>query len=160
MICDACHGERIDPGTQTVCLRCGGTGDGPKYRWTLGDLREATVARQKEWCPDQSEQPDLSFRAMELGGEAGEAAEAFETAMILAGLHRSVGRSLNVAKKIERERHGWRGSRATTQDLAAELADVVICADLMALAAGIDLMGAVRDKFNATTDKAGLTVKL
>lgn len=108
-------------------------------KWTLADLRDATVRRQAEWC-DNDATPDLAFRAMELAGEVGEAC--------------------NVAKKLERERHGWRGSRATLDDLAQEIADVVICADLMALAAGIDLMEAVRAKFNATTDKVGLTVKL
>jgi NTP pyrophosphatase (non-canonical NTP hydrolase) len=128
--------------------------------WTLADLRNATIQRQAEWCTNPNEPPDLSFRAMELGGEAGECADAFEAAMMLVGLHRSVGRTLNVAKKIERERHDWRGSRATKEDLAAELADVVICVDLMALTAGIDLMSAVRDKFNATSEKVGLSTKL
>lgn len=101
-------------------------------------LREAGVRRQREWCPDV--QPDLSFRAVELGGEVGEA--------------------LNVIKKLERERHGWRGSRATLADLAEELADVVICADLAAQAAGIDLGAAVRAKFDATSTKNGLSVFL
>lgn len=107
--------------------------------WTLADLREANVRRQAEWCSN-GEVPDLSFRGLELAGEVGEAC--------------------NVAKKLERERLGWRGSRSTKDDLATELADVVICADLMAIAAGVELMSAVRDKFNATTDKVGLTTKL
>ena len=109
--------------------------------WTLADLRAANETRQIEWCKGgDALTTDLAFRAMELGGETGEA--------------------LNVAKKLERERHGWPGSRATVHDLALELADVVICADLMALAAGIDLMAAVRAKFNAVTDKIGLTTYL
>lgn len=106
--------------------------------WTLADLRAANEKRQIEWCGDRVN--DLSFRAMELGGEVGEA--------------------LNVAKKLVRERNGWRGSRATTQDLALELADVIICADLVAECEGIDLMAAVREKFNETTDKIGLTTYL
>lgn len=110
-----------------------------RLTWTLADPRDATIHRQAEWCSN-GENPDLSFRAMELAGETGEAC--------------------NVAKKLVREAHGWRGSRATLDDLAMELADVVICADLMALAAGVDLMGAVRCKFNLTTDNVGLTVKL
>lgn len=48
-------------------------------KWTLADLREANMRRQEEWCPDTL--PDLAFRGLELGGEAGEA--------------------LNVIKKIE-----------------------------------------------------------
>lgn len=101
-------------------------------------LREAGIQREREWCAEV--QPDLSFRAVELGGEVGEA--------------------LNIVKKLERERHGWRGSRATLADLAEELADVVICADLAAMAAGIDLGAAVRAKFNATSEKNGLSATL
>lgn len=104
----------------------------------LKDLHAANIARQAEWCPDQV--PDLSFRGNELGGECGEAQ--------------------NVIKKLERERLGWRGSRASLDDLAQELADVVICADLCAVTAGIDLGAAVVAKFNATSEKVGLTTKL
>lgn len=104
----------------------------------LRDLHAANIARQAEWCPDQV--PDLSFRGNELGGECGEAQ--------------------NVIKKLERERQGWRGSRATKDDLADELADVVICADLCAVTADIDLGAAVRRKFNATSDKQGLSIRL
>jgi NTP pyrophosphatase (non-canonical NTP hydrolase) len=105
---------------------------------TLRTLHEANIARQAEWCPDQV--PDLSFRGNELAGETGEAC--------------------NVIKKLERERQGWRGSRATLADLAEELADVVICADLCAVTAGIDLDAAVVAKFNATSDKVGISVRL
>ncbi len=101
-------------------------------------LREANIARQAEWCPDQV--PDLSFRGNELAGETGEAC--------------------NVIKKLERERQGWRGSRATKADLAEELADVVICADLCAVTAGIDLSAAVVAKFNAASEKQGLATRL
>jgi NTP pyrophosphatase (non-canonical NTP hydrolase) len=107
-------------------------------KWTLADLRAANVERQQEWCPDQK--PDLSFRGNELGGETGEA--------------------LNVIKKLERERLGWVGSRATLDQLADELADVVICADLAAMAAGVDLQAAVRRKFNATSEANGLRTRL
>jgi len=103
-------------------------------------LREANVARQEAWCAGGDPEPDLAFRGVELAGEVGEA--------------------LNVIKKIERERRGWRGSRATLDDLAGELADVVICADLAALAAGIDLDAAVVRKFNATSEKVGLPQRL
>lgn len=106
--------------------------------WTLSDLRRANIERQAEWCPDQV--PDLSFRGNELAGETGEAC--------------------NVIKKLERERHGWRGSRATAEHLAAELADVVICADLAAMAAGVDLYEAVSAKFDATSMSNGLSTRL
>jgi NTP pyrophosphatase (non-canonical NTP hydrolase) len=104
----------------------------------LHDLRRANEERQAVWCPDQV--PDLSFRAVELAGEVGEAC--------------------NVIKKLERERLGWRGSRDTVAHLAEELADVVICADLCAMSAGIDLGAAVVAKFNATSEKVGLPTRL
>lgn len=105
---------------------------------TFGALRAANAARQELWCPDQK--PDLSFRGNELAGETGEAC--------------------NVIKKLERERRGWRGSRATIQDLAEELADVVICADLVAHSAGIDLGAAVTFKFDKSSEKIGLPTRL
>lgn len=105
---------------------------------TLAQLREANVKRQAIWCSD--EVPDLSFRGNELAGETGEAN--------------------NVIKKLERERLGWRGSRDTVEHLAEELADVVICADLCAITAGIDLSAAVVAKFNATSVKVGIDVTL
>ncbi|AEH79688.1 MazG nucleotide pyrophosphohydrolase domain superfamily [Sinorhizobium meliloti SM11] len=105
---------------------------------TLSDLQAAHVERQEEWCPDQK--PDLSFRGNEMAGEVGEAC--------------------NVIKKLERERHGWRGSRATKEQLAEELADVVHTAVLCAITAGIDLEPAVIDKFNSTSEKNGLASRI
>jgi NTP pyrophosphatase (non-canonical NTP hydrolase) len=109
-----------------------------EMKLSFESLRDANTERQAVWCPEQV--PDLSFRGVELAGEVGEA--------------------LNVIKKLERERLGWRGSRATLADLADELADVVICADLAAISAGIDLGEAVRRKFNATSRKVGIPVLL
>lgn len=80
-------------------------------------LREANIARQAEW--DAGNSITLLYRAIELAGEAGEAC--------------------NLVKKLERERLGIRGSRANLSELAAELADVIICCDLIAMQAGIDL---------------------
>lgn len=111
---------------------------GEQEALTLTALRQANIDRQNEWCHDQH--PDLSYRGNELGGEVGEA--------------------LNTIKKLERERLGWCGSRSTVEALAEELADVVICADLCAITAGIDLDAAVVAKFNATSDKVGISVRL
>ncbi len=105
---------------------------------TYPTLREANTARQKEW--DAGNQITLAYRGNELAGEVGEAC--------------------NVLKKLERERLGIRGSRATKEQLAEELADVVICADLIAMDAGIDLDAAVRSKFNATSEKVGLRTRM
>ncbi|HWW46577.1 MAG TPA: MazG-like family protein [Xanthobacteraceae bacterium] len=105
----------------------------------LGDLRSANKARQAEW--DADSQITLSFRGNELAGEVGEAC--------------------NVIKKLERERLGINGSRASKAQLAEELADVVICADLIAMDVGVDLLNvAVPAKFNATSEKVGLRTRL
>jgi len=101
-------------------------------------LRDANKTRQAEWDP--SDQITLGFRGLELGGEVGEAQ--------------------NVIKKLERERMGIRGSRDTLEHLAEELADVVICADLVAMHAGVDLANAVQAKFNATSEKVGLKTRI
>lgn len=101
-------------------------------------LRAANVARQLEW--DNEGRIDAAYRGNELAGEVGEAC--------------------NVIKKLERERRGIRGSRATVAELADELADVVICADLIAMQYGIDLDAAVARKFNATSEKVALDTRL
>jgi NTP pyrophosphatase (non-canonical NTP hydrolase) len=101
-------------------------------------LRSANIERQKEW--DGGTETSLSYRGNELAGEVGEAC--------------------NIIKKLERERLGRRGSRATAQQLADELADVVICVDLVAMQLGIDMDAAVRAKFNSTSEKVGLSVFL
>jgi NTP pyrophosphatase (non-canonical NTP hydrolase) len=102
------------------------------------DLRAANLARQAEW--DTDGQITLSYRGNELAGEVGEAC--------------------NIIKKLERERMGIAGSRATLAELAEELADVIICADLIAMQLGIDLDRAVAEKFNKTSEKVGLTTRL
>lgn len=101
-------------------------------------LREGHLSRMREWCPQG--QPDLSFRGNELAGETGEAC--------------------NVIKKLERERLGYRGSRATVQELADELADVIIVADMIAHDAGLELGPAIIGKFNATSEKYGFATRI
>lgn len=105
----------------------------------LKKLSEANTERQKEWDPE-GKTSGLTYRAAELAGEAGEAA--------------------NILKKLERERLGIRGSRATKEQLAEELADVVICASLAANVCDIDLWSAVVMKFNKTSEAVGLTMRL
>jgi NTP pyrophosphatase (non-canonical NTP hydrolase) len=101
-------------------------------------LRHASSERQKEW--DADNKVDLTYRSNELAGEVGELC--------------------NVVKKIVRERLGIRGTRDTIEHLAEELADVVICADLLAMHEGIDLGESVRAKFNATSEKYGLKERI
>lgn len=126
-------------------------------------LREANIARQAEW--DTDDQITLAFRGNEMAGEVGEALEAALSRILslgqLVGLASASGRASNIIKKLERERMGIKGSRATLDELAQELADIVICADLVAMSAGIELMEqAVPDKFNATSEKVGLMTRL
>lgn len=115
----------------------GGTTAAPQSL-TLRALRNANERRQREW--DKAGGIDASYRGNELAGEVGEAC--------------------NVIKKLERERLGIRGSRATVAQLAEELADVVICVDLIAQHYEVDLGEAVVAKFNATSEKVGLSTRL
>ena len=71
-----------------------------------------------------------------------------------------MGEAQNVIKKLERERLGWRGSRDTLEHLAEELADGVICIDLIAMDCDINLWKAIRSKFNATSKKYGLEARI
>ena len=121
----------------------------------LAALRIANASRQAEWDKDNG--IGLAYRGNELAGEVGEALENAVDVILMAA---AAGRASNIVKKIERERLGIRGSRATVTDLAAELADVVICVDLIAMGLGIDLGAAVVDKFNATSAKVGLATRL
>lgn len=104
----------------------------------LATLRRVNGERAEAWLMGQKSDP--LFWAVELGGEVGEI--------------------LNVVKKLVREELGWLGSRATTQDLADEIADGIICLDSLARHYGIDLASAVAAKFNATSDKNGFPHKI
>lgn len=103
------------------------------------ELRHANLARQAEW--DAGAQITPTYRCTELAGEIGEAC--------------------NIVKKLERERLGIRGSRSTVTALGEELADGVICLDLLAMDYGIDLLGhEVPKKFNATSEANGLKTRM
>lgn len=102
-------------------------------------LRDANTQRHLEWS--NSDQPySLLYRATELSGEVGELC--------------------NVIKKIERERMGLVGSRANMEELAQELADVIIAADLLAMDLGLDMAEIVKQKFNMTSEKYKLNTKI
>lgn len=105
---------------------------------SFSKLRRSNIERQHEW--DSDSQISLSYRGNELAGETGEAC--------------------NIIKKLERERLGIKGSRATREELAEELSDIIICVDLIAMHEGIDLEESVRNKFNATSKKVGLKTRL
>lgn len=84
---------------------------------TYHTLRDANAARQDEWDP-KGDAKNLDWRMNELAGEVGEVC--------------------NILKKLRRERCGIPGSRATRDDLADELADVLICLDLTLMSGGYD----------------------
>lgn len=103
----------------------------------LKQLRGMNESRAQAWTGGRS---DPLFWATELGGEVGEV--------------------LNVVKKLVREGWGWKGGRANEQDLADELADVIICVDSLARHYKIDIESAVARKFNETSDKHGFPQKI
>lgn len=77
-----------------------------------------------------------------------------------------VGEGINAAKKLRRVRDSEQYKKTlpttdvTEQDVADEIADTVIYADLWAANMGIDLGAAVASKFNRTSDKVSSDVKL
>lgn len=104
----------------------------------LKQLRAAQIERQKRWDPGIK--LDLSYLGNAAAGEMGEAC--------------------NIIKKLERERHGLPGSRSSVMDLAAELADVIVYLDLIAMKCNIDLEKAIVDKFNFDSHKHGFPERL
>lgn len=107
-------------------------------RCMLETLKEASIERQKEWSPNGP--TSILFKATEIAGEVGELC--------------------NVIKKISREEMGAVGSRSTLDDVADELADVIICADLISTHLDINLSDAIKRKFNKTSEKYGLQTKI
>jgi NTP pyrophosphatase (non-canonical NTP hydrolase) len=65
-----------------------------------------------------------------------------------------VGEACNLIKKLRR------GEVVNKDDIAKELADVVIYSDLLAVQFGIDLGQAVRDKFNEVSARVGSKIEL
>lgn len=126
---------------------------------TFIELRLANVNRQAEW--PGAEAVDLAFRGLELAGEIGEATDAV---VDLLSISAASGRLANKLKKITRLDRSIKGTtedRATLlKEVAAELADVVICVDLVAMQLDVSLQQAVRGKFNATSLKHSLKTRL
>ena len=74
------------------------------------------------------------------------------------------GEACDVIKKLNRARDGLSGNKLTTDELqlelAEELADTLAYLDLLAAAAGINLAGAYRQKFNEVSERHGSNVFL
>lgn len=64
------------------------------------------------------------------------------------------GEALNLIKKLRR------GEVVSSDHIAAELADLVTYADLLAARLGIDLGAAVRRKFNEVSGRKGSPIRL
>ncbi len=106
---------------------------------TFKALANANAIRASEWNPEGKEL-GLEFAVIELAGECGELC--------------------NALKKLLRAQHGIVGGTTDRANLIDELADVVICADLVARKLGIDLGMAVASKFNTTSRKHGFQTML
>jgi NTP pyrophosphatase (non-canonical NTP hydrolase) len=106
---------------------------------TFDMLAKANDERAKQWNPTGVNVP-LIFALVELAGETGEAC--------------------NVGKKLARTEYNLAGGTTDLEPLKEEIADVVICADLVARKAGFNLGEAVAAKFNATSRKRGFSVLL
>lgn len=105
---------------------------------SLNALREVNVSRCKRWHPAGSTPWTAADWSNALCGEAGELA--------------------NVIKKIRRQETGARNEGDPTMEelrgmAAAELADVVIYADLLADFLGVNLGTSIKSKFNQTSAK-------
>lgn len=118
--------RRVTESFETWVNDNGGRRETPDF---LQTLRVINADRYQAWAG--SSEVDVLFSGVELGEEAGEV--------------------LGKIKKLERERRGWRGSRATVEDLADEIGDAIIVLDRIAGAYGIDVRKAVADKFNKTS---------
>lgn len=102
-------------------------------------LRDAIIARDKFWNPNNTPIP-VSFRLIELAGEAGEVC--------------------NAGKKLARHEMNMVGGSDDTTNLREELGDVIISCQLIANHFGFDLEDCVADKFNKTSDKHGFPIRL
>lgn len=99
----------------------------------LRQLDTAVRLRGRE--PGTAGSYSLSFRGNELAGEVGEAC--------------------NILKKLDRERMGLAGKRASVEDLKEELADIIICVALVAADLDIDIVPEIPKKFNKTSRERG-----
>lgn len=111
---------------------------------TFNALRATNVARCHRWFDGGLANWSLSDWGVAFGGEAGEALDAI--------------------KKLNRDRIGAAGNQVDAaqlvENLADELADTVIYADLVAAYMGIDLGAAIARKFNRVSEKRGFPERL
>lgn len=112
---------------------------------TFKILRDTNIKR----CEDVFHPVDswsLTDWATAMAGECGEACNEIKKLRRLDGADKSVDTPFN--------------RKRLTENVANELADLVIYADLLAARMGIDLGQAVVDKFNEVSEKRGSVFKL
>lgn len=129
---------------------------GPSSGLCLDELRAGNITRALEWNPGGKDMGG-PFAACELAGEVGEAIEAMGAAL---GMAMATGAICNATKKAERARAGIAGGVDAAVDLGRELADVVICADLVAMRLGVNLGDAIVEKFNLTSRERGFATRI
>ncbi len=107
---------------------------------TFKELSIANKERADVWKPEGGPM-GIEFNILELAGEVGELCNGY--------------------KKYLRHKHNMVGGKnmdEILQNIKEELADVVICANLVAIAMDINLEEAIIEKFNKTSDKYDLNV--
>ncbi len=113
-------------------------------------MSQVNARRCVRWHGPDWKSPDDQWTAADwsnaMCGEAGEAAN------IVKKLRRLEGSFPSTVPSLPRER--------LTQELADELADVVLYADLLAQKVGIDLGDAVRRKFNRKSHEQGFEERI
>lgn len=101
-------------------------------------LRTANRSRAARWRGGSA--ATIEFATIELAGETGELC--------------------NRIKKFLRAMQGMPGGEADLGEIADEIADVVICTDLLADILGLDLGPIIQRKFNKTSEKHGFPERL
>ena len=135
---------------------------------TFEELRAANIARKASAWPEEDPWEPWDWTNA-TAGEVGEA--CVEGLALLVALSAKAGVAANLAKKMARvwpagaDMQAWNRPEDQRPDilrasLAAELADVVIYADLLAAKIGYALGDCVRDAFNAKSEGIGSSVKL
>lgn len=124
----------------------------------LQALRGANLRRVPDFNAGDLFDWSLAERGNELAGETGEACNELKKLL-----------RADKAYDARMHEHGFsnealidwlRERNERIEKAKTELADVIICVDLIAAQLGVDLEQIVRAKFNATSDKIGSKVKL
>lgn len=107
---------------------------------TFNELSKANIKRADVWKTEGGPM-GIEFNILELAGEVGELCNGY--------------------KKFLRHKNNMIGGKSLEEileNIKEELADVVICANLVAIAMNINLENAIIEKFNKTSDKYDLSV--